>query len=253
MKIDKIKKLSSGKYKIELDNKEKIITYDDVIINNNLLFNKNVDSEKLNIINLDTKYYDVYNKVIKYISIRFRSEKEIVNYLEKLNVIEEDKNKIIDTLKENNLINDNLFCKLFINDKINLTNQGLNKIKSELLEHNISEEILDNEINNIDRDLITSKIDKYISKKASLNKKNSSFLFKQKMINELTNLGYDYSDIISSLEKINFNNDIILKNYEVVYNKLKNKYSGSELDLKVRQKLYQKGFSKEEIDNIKTS
>ena len=31
MKIEKIKKLNSGKYKIELEGKEKIITYDDVI------------------------------------------------------------------------------------------------------------------------------------------------------------------------------------------------------------------------------
>ena len=38
MKVNSIKKLSSSKYKIELDNGEKINLYDDVIIKNNLLY-----------------------------------------------------------------------------------------------------------------------------------------------------------------------------------------------------------------------
>ena len=65
MKIEKIKKLKSGKYKLEIDN-DKIITYDDVILNNNLLFNKEVDEELFNQLNIETRYYDVYNRVIKY-------------------------------------------------------------------------------------------------------------------------------------------------------------------------------------------
>ena len=77
MKIEKIIKTNNGKYKVELDNKEKIVTYDDVIINNNLLYKKEINSEILNKINNDTSYYNIYNKVIKYINIRLRSEKEI--------------------------------------------------------------------------------------------------------------------------------------------------------------------------------
>jgi len=63
MKIENIKKLNSGKYKIELDDKNKIITYDDVILKHNLLYHKEVDTDKLNELNIDTKYYDVYNKL----------------------------------------------------------------------------------------------------------------------------------------------------------------------------------------------
>ena len=42
MKIEKIKK-SGRKYKIVLENKDTITTYDDVIINNGLLYNKNIN------------------------------------------------------------------------------------------------------------------------------------------------------------------------------------------------------------------
>ena len=38
MKIDKVKKLRKGKYKLIFDNEENIVTYDDVIIDK-MLFN----------------------------------------------------------------------------------------------------------------------------------------------------------------------------------------------------------------------
>ena len=249
MKIDKIKKLNSGKYKIELENKEKIITYDEVILNNNLLYKKDTDSEILNKINVETKYYNIYNKVIKYIGIKLRSEKEINNYLSKQNVIKEDKEKIVDDLKQIDFINDKTFTKAYIDDRLNFSNEGLNKIKRDLLEHNIDEEIIDEEINKIDVEIVKEKLNKYINKKVKLNKKNSFYIFKQKMINELNNLGYDYDDIISSLDNVNMSNNAIDKNYDILFNKLKMKYEGNELYFKIKQKLYQKGFNRDEIED----
>ena len=58
MKIEKIKKLKSGKYKLELDNDQSIITYDDVILKNNLLYNKEIDNDKLN---------ELYNKPLEFL------------------------------------------------------------------------------------------------------------------------------------------------------------------------------------------
>ena len=57
MKIEKIQKLKNNKYKIILENNDVINTYDDVILNNNLLFNKDISSELLNQINNQTIYY----------------------------------------------------------------------------------------------------------------------------------------------------------------------------------------------------
>ena len=64
MKIEKIQKLKNNKYKIKLDSGDIINTYDDVILNNSLLFNKEIDLELLNKINNETLYYDCYNKRI---------------------------------------------------------------------------------------------------------------------------------------------------------------------------------------------
>ena len=83
MKIEKIQKLKNNKYKIKLDSGDIINTYDDVILNNSLLFNKEIDLELLNKINNETLYYDCYNKTLKFIDKKLRSEKEVKEYLKK--------------------------------------------------------------------------------------------------------------------------------------------------------------------------
>ena len=83
MKIKKIVKLKSNKYKIIFDNNENIITYDNVILNNNLLFCKEIDEQFLSNIKSENEYYSLLNDSINLITKRLRSEKEIRIYLEK--------------------------------------------------------------------------------------------------------------------------------------------------------------------------
>lgn len=250
MKIEKIKKMKNGKYKLSLDNKTNIITYDNVILDNNLLFNKEIDNEKLNQLIIDNNYYDIYNKVVKYISIRMRSKLEIENYLDKLGITDL-KDKFISDLIKSNLIDDCKFAKAYIYDQINLTKKGPNKIKKELLNHKISEEIINDELNKYDNKIFINKIDKLISKKINSNNKYSNYILKEKIINELINLGYEKADILECLENATFkDNDIIEKDFNNIYNRLIKKYDGNNLLMHLKNKLYIKGYKKEEIDEI---
>ena len=47
MQIVRYQKVGKDKYKLFLDNKESIILYENVILANNLLLNKEIDREKL--------------------------------------------------------------------------------------------------------------------------------------------------------------------------------------------------------------
>ena len=206
--------------------------------------------------NLNTSYdsakrinqaYDVYNKVLNLISKKIRSEKEINEFLDKYNV---DKNKIIDKLKSINLINDKMFAKAYISDRINLSNDGIDKIKNELLKHNIDINLIMDEISKIDNDLIDQKIEKLIIKKTK-NSNYSGYKLKYKVVNDLINLGYDKSTIVEIYDNLNIkNDDVIIKEYNKLYNKLSKKYQDKELEYKINMKLFNKGFTKEEIDNI---
>ena len=60
-----------------------------------------------------------------------------------------------------------------------------------------------------------------------------------------------FNNIIDYPELIKFINDGDLKKeYEKLYRKISRKYQGEELKFQVKRKLYEKGFSKEEITNI---
>ena len=197
MKIKEIKKNKNGKYKIILDNDEIINTYDDVILNNGLLFHKEIDSELLNKLNAETNYYEIYNKTIKFIEKKLRSKKEIITFLNKNKVGESDKEKIINKLESIKLINDELFANAYSQDRINLSSDGPYKIINDLRKNDISEEII---------------------------------------------------EIID--ENKCSNSNIINNEYKKIYTKFSKKYEGIELERLIKNKLIQKGFSSEEIENI---
>ncbi len=229
-----------------LDNNEVINTYDDVILNNNLLFKKEINTEMLNNMNNETLYYECYNKVLKYIDKKIRSEKEISNYIDKIG--SNYKCEIIEKLKEINLINDENYAKAYISDKIYLSTDGPIKIKQDLLKYDIDESIIEESISKIDYNIVYEKCKKLIIKKIKANTKYSSYMLNQKIISDLLNKGYELSMIKSILEDNTIKNDnIIEKEYKKLYSKLNKKYEGEELYSKIRMKLYQKGFSNEEI------
>lgn len=251
MKIDKIKKLPNGKYKITFDDNEKLITYDDVLLKNKLLFDKEVDKIKYEEISSDTKYYDVYNKIIKMISKRIRSKKEIEEYLETVSIDENDKLEIIKKLEEIGFINDLAFTKAFTYDKFNLSNYGPYKIKNELLKHDIEESIVEEAINTILESDIVDKLKAIIIKRIKNNNKYSNYILKQKIVLDLVNQGYDKDMIVDIYDSSKVeSSSIINKEFNKQYNKLVKKYSGSELKYKLKEKLYQKGFDIDSINNL---
>lgn len=251
MRIKEIKKNKNGKYKIILDNDEIINTYDDVILNNGLLFHKEIDSELLNKLNAETNYYEIYNKIIKFIEKKLRSKKEIITFLNKNKVGESDKEKIINKLESIKLINDELFANAYSQDRINLSSDGPYKIINDLRKNDISEEIIEKVISKIDEDFIYEKLKKLIIKKIKSNHNKSNYMLKQKIVIDMTNLGYDKEMIIEIIDENKCSNSNIINNeYKKIYTKFSKKYEGIELERLIKNKLIQKGFSSEEIENI---
>lgn len=251
MEIAKIKR-KNKMYEIIFKDNTKMLTCDDLIIKYNVLYHKDLDEETIFKIKNENNFYDVYNKTVFYINTRLRSEKELRNYLKKYELSENDKDKIIEKLKKINLINDDIFAKAFINDRITFSDYGPLKIKKELVEHNISSTKIDELLDEIDAEIFSGKIKKIISKKCHQNKKYSNNIFKQKILYDLINRGFPKELIIQELEHVNLTNDITTI-YNKYYKKLSAKYSGKDLELQIRQKLYKLGYNQEEIDVAKNN
>lgn len=251
MKIKSIKKLTNGKYKILFDDGSSLTTYDDLIINNNVLYKKDISEELYIKLISENYYYEAYNKTLNYVLRRLRSKKEIIEYLSKYDLTETDRDKIIHKLEDNNLINDNMYAKAYISDAINLSNDGPDKIKKHLIDLDISEDIIDEEFSKIDNDIIVDKAYKIINKKFKSNNKYSAYQFNQKVLIDLVNMGYSRDLINNLLSNFEFCDDDLLANeYNKIKNKLSKKYSGYELFNKIKQKLYAKGFDINKINSF---
>lgn len=250
MKIKKMKKLNSGKYKIEFENGEHLSTYDDVILKNQLLFHKEVDSKEMKTLMKDTDYFNVYNKMLKKISVKLRSEAEIKKELGKEHISEQEATSILKKLKENGFINDLNFAKAYVNDKVYLSNEGPYKIRKGLEENSIKEEWIEEAMSLIDSKQIEEKLQKIIMKKIKLNHKHSNYMLKQKLLMELSMNGFSKEMISEIFDACASENNVLEKEVTRVYYKLSKKYQGLELNKKLKEKLYQKGFSITEIDTI---
>lgn len=245
MHIKSIKKKGS-EYLIILDD-ETLKVNEEVLINNNILYSKKLSNKDIKKIKEETVYYENYSKALKMINRKMRSEKEIRKSLK--DISKEEVDKIIDKLKEINLLNNEVYAESYVNDKINLSLDGPYKIKKELELNDIESEYIEKALEKFTQDLIDEKLEKLINKKLKTNK-DTEYIFKQKIALYLLNLGYSKEDINSHLENIKIDNSSLEKEMEKIYNKLKTKYEGYTLKNKLKQKLYLKGFNNDEINNF---
>ena len=250
MRINKFKKVGSNKYRIYFDNNS-LLLYEDVILKYNLLYKKEIDSDLLLEIDEENKKASIYDTALKYISIRMRSIKEMREYLIKKKFDSKDINITVDKLISQGLLNDKTFAISYVNDKIHLTNNGLDKIRNDLINLGVEENYINEALSNIDHSILLEKLNKIIEKEIKINSKLPIGKMKNKIVNRCINLGYKLEDINNILSNYNLVSTSNIKNdYEKLYKKYCNKYEEYKLKSVLKSKLYQKGYSFEEINKI---
>lgn len=251
MKIIKIKKMPKARYKITFDDGSDLIVYEEIIINHVLLTGKNVDDNLKRKIISDNDQALPYHQAINYINTKLRSREEIIAYLLKKGNKEDYVRKAITRLEDEGYINDEVFAKSFVNDKIHLSNDGIYKIRKGLERYKVDSDIIDKVISNVNDEASNSRIDKLISKQLRLNTKYTGKVLKNNIFNYLMNLGYDKDIILEKLEDYDFENNINIENeYNRLYRKYVKKYGGNKLDLVIRHHLFQRGYDVTDIENI---
>lgn len=252
MKILKFKKTSKDKYKLYLDNGDVISLYEDVIVNNNLLLKKEVDKDLVDELVKQNNDVHVYGMALNYISIRIRSKKELIDYLHKKEVSENLINDTITRLEKEGYINDFTFAKAYTTDQMTLTPKGPLKIKGELIKLGITDDITNEVIEDIDNNIVIEKLNNLLEKQIRI-RKDSSNMLKLKLLNYFYNLGYEKEMILNELKNHKVKTDInkLQKEYNKLFIKYSKKFENNELEYVIHNKLYAKGYSKEDISKIK--
>lgn len=245
MKINKYEKLKSGKYLIIFENNQKLELYEELILKYNLLLTKEINEEEEKEIIKEKEKYDVYYEALEFIKKRVRSKQEINNYLMNKKYNLELVNKVVEKLEYQGYINDLFFAKSFLHNKLLTTTYGPLKIKNALINKGISDDIINLVLEEYNLDIEKEKIEKRINKLIKSNKNKSNNFIKKKIIMELSFEGFNKTLIYNVFDSIELVDDNLIakKEYEKLYKKLSRKYSGEELEFRVKQKMYQKGFN----------
>lgn len=253
MEIVKFEKLKNEKYRIFLDVDIEYILYDDVILKYNLLYNRQIDVSLLKEIIEYNDQFEYYEKTLTFIQKRVRSKLEVEKYLKDKKVSDENIEVLINKFLNNGLINDDIFLSAFINDKVNLSTDGVGVIKRELLRHNIDEVKIDLLLDEIDYEVWYNKALKIGNKVIKSNTKFGKSYLVNNIYAKLKTLGYNsdvIEDVMLELDFSLISNRIIENEYNKINNKYSKKYDGYELKKVIYNKLLSKGFNSDEIKKL---
>ena len=229
-----------------------VTLYDDVIVRHELLLKKKLSDKEYEEILKENMALASYYEGVSYLSKKERTEKEVVSYLKKKDYSKESIDKTITRLKKENLLNESRYVECFFKDAVKFSSDGPEKLKRKLLDLGIQEDLIEKELSCIDDNVWIEKVQKLVEKKVSSNHKDSVNSLKQKLGNYLYQKGYSKEYFIDVLDSLNSKNsqELLEKEKNKLIQKLERKYAGKELEFQVKRKLYQKGFSREEIDEV---
>jgi regulatory protein len=251
MKIEKFVKQKNSKYKLV---GTPLVLYDETILKYELMTKKVINESLVKEIVSYDAAIKTYLDLTKKIKAKLKTEDEVIKILNKTDLSKEYQNKILDKLKDLNLINDDIYADAYINSVVALKLDGPRKITADLLKLGIHDTTINKYLDVIDASIWNEKINKLINKKIKANHNKSGQTLKIKIAMEIVHLGYQKEMVMNQIDNYSFINlEAVTKRYIKEYHKLENKYDKDKVEQMVRYKMLSLGFSNDELDQIKTT
>lgn len=224
---------------------------EDVLIQFGLRKGLELNEELIVQITHENEVKKALNMCYSFLSYRMRSEFEVITYLKKKAIPEPIIAQALKQLKKQEYVSDRAFAESYIRDKKYLSDKGPLRLKKELLEKGVSEAIIDEALAFYPKHEQLEKAKRIVAKKAKT--VNDSYqLFRQKLGQFLQQKGFTYDVIEEALNELPEKNaetemHILRKYAEKAHSRYK-RYQGFEYTQKMKQYLYRKGFSFEQIE-----
>lgn len=197
-----------------------------------------------------------FQKTLNFLSYRMRSEKEVFTYLRELEVGKDDALQLIDRLADLNLLNDEMFAEAFVRTKKNTQKKGPLIIEQELYEKGITQQIIDKALweyppeEQLENAILAAR------KKRNSYKTEANRQMKQKLYQFLIQRGFTaetsqeavqicLDEMADEAEDLEWE---AVKKQGVKALKKAAKLEGWEREQKMKQFLYQRGFTMDIID-----
>src|SRR3989338_875669 len=156
--------------------------------------------EQIDQILKDSEYHSVLEKVIRFISLRPRSEKELSTWLNKHQVGTLLGDRVSQRLRELDLLNDQKFVDWWIASRSTYKPRGSKLLYQELLQKGIDRQLIDQALSQLPNQ--KPSISVLVRKKLPSLVKCPIQIQKTKLYNFLLRKGYSYSDIKPVIDEL---------------------------------------------------
>lgn len=169
-----------------------------------LKVNEEIDEDKLKQILEDLVYSKAREKSFRLLSSKARTEKELFYKLIEKEYSQEVSEKIVLEMKSYKYLDDEVYAKNYLKEKMNFKGEGVNKIKFSLSQKGISKNIIDELFQEYDfYDEQLEKVKELIGiKTRRIDLSEITDKEKQKVYNFLLRRGYTYSVINEAFKQI---------------------------------------------------
>ncbi len=206
MKITSVdpQKKNPKRFNIFLDGQFAFGADEDLVVERRLVIGKEINPDDMEKILSEAEVGKLVEKVYGLLNIRYRSEKEIRDYLRRKNYesrIKEKQetselvvNELIDKLKRRGLIDDLRFAKEWVEARRKSKKKGINALKSELFQKGIDREIINDVLSNqnSDENAEINLAKEALEKKLRIWNNLPDIEFKQKALRFLMSKGFNY-------------------------------------------------------------
>ena len=236
---------------MELDNGDKCYITEDTIVRFMLSRDKVISQEELKEIQDFAKFSYGKNLALYHLSFKARTEKEVSEYLKKYDIDAKIVSQVIANLKEDKWINDSQYAYTIINANQLSGDKGPYVLTQKLAQKGISKSTIEEILKEFDFSEVAQRIANKLLKKYE--GKLPARALQDKIIQNLTNKGFSYSDAKSAFDELDSQVDqettqeLIFKELDKQYAKYSRKYEGYELKQRLTQVLSRKGYDFSDI------
>jgi regulatory protein len=201
MRVTRIVKKDARNVVIHFDNDEVLFLSVDIFYKSGLKKNDEISDDRFSSLIIENRLFHIKQRAFRYLGRRQHSTSELRTKLKQKGCETELINEVLDDLKNKNYLDDTMFAKMFVEEKIKLKLWGEQKLRSELIKRGINSEIISNILQNIisDEDKLNNAMTVASKKYDSLKNRNvDRDVIKRKLITFLKSRGYNY-DVIKEV------------------------------------------------------
>ncbi len=249
-------KKDDERYNIFLDKKYAFSVHETVLVKFGLTKGMTLEDWSIDEMVYEDEIRKAFNRALHYLGFRMRSEHEVKQKLLDSGYGEAVVLEAIVKLRNLGFLNDETFSEALLQTQKRTAKRGPRAIQQELQRKGIRKELQERVLDSYSEEEQVEVARGLAEKEASRRRSQSPKQTEQRIQNLLLRKGYSYDIIKQALTSIEFElgddewDDITLSVGEKAWRRYSSKFSGADLNNRVKQSMYQKGIPFERIDRF---